>query len=257
MGRTKIGCGMAASSREPLRELENRLRLVTWNCRIGGYRWKSEHMAALLPDVLTVQEVTNSDEVLVFAGKSQPTYAERIASAPSARGIGVYSYTGTSLVRADPTDEMWGFVRYEVQRGDLEFHVVAVWTWNTGEKQTKYRQAVEGLRAHQKWIRQRPAVIMGDFNDNASYRLTDIREILDLAESLGLVSAYHHHSSEPFGEETKPTHYHHAKRESPFHLDYCFLPRSWAERIAHVEVGSYDDWHQISDHVPVIVDLHL
>jgi endonuclease/exonuclease/phosphatase family metal-dependent hydrolase len=42
-----------------------------------------------------------------------------------------------------------------------------------------------------------------------------------------------------------------------FHLDYCFLPEPWANRITNVEVGLHSDWNDISDHVPLIVDLAL
>ena len=100
-------------------------------------------------------------------------------------------------------------------------------------------------------------MILGDFNGNASFTGGNWGQLLELTNSLGLVSAYHHHSRESFGVETRPTHFHKGKEEAAFHLDYCFLPGEWAKSIKNVAVGVYSDWNSISDHVPLIVDLDL
>jgi endonuclease/exonuclease/phosphatase family metal-dependent hydrolase len=115
----------------------------------------------------------------------------------------------------------------------------------------------EGLVQYADWIRERPTVILGDFNDNASFKSGGWQALLDLSMPLGLVSAYHHHFAEEFGAESKPTHFHHGKQDAPFHLDYCFVPDGWAKRIRNVQVGSHEDWHKFSDHVPLTVDLDL
>jgi exodeoxyribonuclease-3 len=39
-----------------------------------------------------------------------------------------------------------------------------------------------------------------------------------------------------------------------YHIDYVFLPSSRIER-ARVEIGSFEAWCGLSDHVPVVVDL--
>lgn len=233
------------------------MRIVTWNCRIGGFRWKAEHIAPLRPDVLAVQEVSHRDEVLCFAGEPQPTYCDRVSLPGPNRGVGLYSYTGTTLTRVDPSDVLYGFHLYKAQRGDLQFQVVAVWTSYTQAKETRYMQAHDGLRRYADWIAQRPTVILGDFNNNGSFKSGDWWDLLELAQPLGLVSAYHHHFQQEFGKETLPTHFFRNKEDARFHLDYVFLPEAWAEHITRVEVGTYEDWHALSDHVPVIVDLDL
>jgi endonuclease/exonuclease/phosphatase family metal-dependent hydrolase len=96
---------------------------------------------------------------------------------------------------------------------------------------------------------------LGDFNDNASYTSGNWQALLDLLQPLGLASAYHEHFRERFGAETRPTYFHHGKQTSAFHLDYRFLPQTWTKQITKVEVGTFDEWHSISDHAPLIVDL--
>jgi len=234
------------------------MRLITWNCRVGGFRIKAKHIAPLRPDILAVQEVEPLDHELFFDGECQPTYRDRTADpAYPKRGIGVFSYTGVEMTPVDTADPAYCFRRYEARQKDLAFQVVAVWPAKTDDRTTSYKQAHEGLRRHADWVRQRPTVIMGDFNDNASYEGgKSWQRLLDLIRPLELESVYHHHFSESFGAETRPTYFHQGK-ETKFHLDYCFVPRAWLEHIRQVEVGTYEKWHDASDHAPLIVDLDL
>jgi endonuclease/exonuclease/phosphatase family metal-dependent hydrolase len=62
---------------------------------------------------------------------------------------------------------------------------------------------------------------------------------------------------ERFGQETRPPHFFMGRAVSPFHLDYCFVPATWATRITNVSVGTFDDRHDVSDHAPMVVDLAL
>jgi endonuclease/exonuclease/phosphatase family metal-dependent hydrolase len=41
----------------------------------------------------------------------------------------------------------------------------------------------------------------------------------------------------------------------PFHIDYCFLPKAWAERISLVEVETFQEWEGHSDHRPLFVEI--
>ena len=236
----------------------NPMRLMTWNCRIGGFHNKAKHIAPFRPDVLAVQEVEPLDSVLLFAGDCQPTCRDRVGDpAYPRRAIGVFSYTDTQIEPMDAGEPLYGFRRYRAQRGGLTFQVAAVWTAATEVRARNYRQAHDGITQHVEWIQQHPTVILGDFNDNMSFRTPHWRQLLDLMRPLGLKSAYHEHFGEDFGAETRPTHFHHGSQQSPFHIDYCFVPAAWIPHVRTVEVGSYDDWHAVSDHAPLIVDVNL
>jgi endonuclease/exonuclease/phosphatase family metal-dependent hydrolase len=232
------------------------VRLVTWNCRVGGFRYKSERIASLLPDVAAVQEVEPIGEVLVFGGANQPTFRDRLEHPKFRRGIGVFSYTGVQLEVADADEPVPAFRRYTASLGGLAFQVVAVWT-AAATPGRHYKQAIEGARAHRDWMCGMPTVVLGDFNDNASYASTNWPELMAALEPVELVSAYHTFFGEEFGRESRPTHFYKGSRESAWHLDYCFIPASWADRIRSVHVGTYAEWHEYSDHVPLVVDLDL
>jgi endonuclease/exonuclease/phosphatase family metal-dependent hydrolase len=235
------------------------MRLVTWNCRIGGFRWKAQHVASLGADVLAVQEVEPIDSLRRFSGDRQPTFRDRSAAAGfPRRGFGMFSYTQTTIEAVDGSEPFSAVRRYEARHHGLSFNVIGVWTWGTGSVKTAYRQSHEGLERHEHWIRQRDTVVLGDFNANASFKGKNWRQLSELMDALDLVSAYHSHfEAEPFGQEKMATHFHRGKESARFHLDYCFIPRAWKDRIKTVAVGSYADWHKVSDHAPVIVDLSL
>jgi hypothetical protein len=76
-----------------------------------------------------------------------------------------------------------------------------------------------------------------------------------LAAEFGLVSAYHEFFGEPHGRELQATLYWRWQQRSPFHCDYCFIPRSWTRAIESVQVRKYDEETAESDHRAVIVDI--
>lgn len=223
---------------------------------MGGFRYKAEHIASFRPDVLAVQEVEPIENLLLFGGECQPTFRDRLGDpAVSRRGIGVFSYTETEIRPVDADDPLYGFRRYEARRGNLEFNVVAVWTSATKRAATSYMQAHEGVSRHAEWMRHRPTVVLGDFNDNASWKKSNWAKLLELLAPLDLVSAYHEHSGEGFGEESQATYFHHGQDKTVAHLDYCFLPASWATHITDVRVQRGENWQTVSDHLPLIVDV--
>jgi exonuclease III len=234
------------------------LRIVSWNCRVGGFRYKSANVAPLRADILAVQEVSQKDDVLVFGGVEQPTFRNQIMDpAYPRRSIGFYSYTNAGIRAVDETDPLYAFRRFTVNKGFLEFNVAAVWTSATKTAATSYMQAHDGIARHREWIRERPTVILGDFNMDWSYRKSALPGLVSLTNELGLVSAYHKFFDEPFGGETRKTYFHRGDAAAHWHLDYCFVPASWSPFIRQVTVGDHSAWAKVSDHVPLIVDLAI
>ena len=82
---------------------------------------------------------------------------------------------------------------------------------------------------------------------------------VDALEGLGLVSACHTVRDELHGRETIPTLYWMGRtKDGPtYHIDYVFLPRLWLGGLRAVEIGSFEAWGGLSDHVPVVVDVEI
>jgi exonuclease III len=235
------------------------MRLTTWNCRVGAFRKKAAQAAPLAPDVLVVPECEDIRRELLLDGATQPTTRLWFSSPVTTRGVGVLSYSGATITSApligEPIDF---FVPLLAQVKGRDLQVVAVWTAQTSSSKTSYRQAHEGLDRYAEWIAATDTVLMGDFNNNASFGNGKLwADLAKRLEPLGLVSAYHQFFNESFGSETRPSHLFKGKQASPFHLDCIFVPAAWASRVENVEVGTYESWSKHSDHMPITADLRL
>ena len=226
------------------------MRLVTWNCYRGPYEKKSAALDGLKPDVAVMQEcskpVTNVPGVLWFGQESSPGLA-----------IQVRQPFSVDILPQDPNTPKY-IVPVKIT-GPIEFTLLAVWTTNS--KPSQYiRGLAKAIDIYEHLLRGQPSVVMGDFNSNAIW---DERHPKDLNHSsvvnrlqrCGLISAYHFKRNEEHGLERESTFYHHWKPEKPFHIDYCFISRSWQHSILEVHVGSYEDWKTHSDHRPLAVEI--
>ncbi len=235
------------------------MRFITWNCQVGGFRRKAAKIAPYAPDVLVVPEVENIERELFFDGPNQPTFRLRCSGKGWRRALGIFSY---SAVRLDPVarpdEDLPTFARLAATGKGINFQVIAVWTYRVEDSAESYRQAHKGIVRHRDWIESAPTVLLGDFNTSAAYGKGEHWNELEQAlADIGIVSAYHEHTGETPGKETKPTYFHKRQAASPAHLDYCFIPRAWVDRLRNVEVGAFEDWRDASDHMPLIVDVEL
>ena len=78
--------------------------------------------------------------------------------------------------------------------------------------------------------------------------------VLDQLAEKEIYSSYHHYFNEEQGKETQATYYHFHKQDRPFHIDFCFMSKNLLGSLKNVELGSFEEWSGLSDHVPIIVD---
>jgi endonuclease/exonuclease/phosphatase family metal-dependent hydrolase len=135
--------------------------------------------------------------------------------------------------------------------------LLAAWACPVGNHGDNYiGQVYRCVTGHAGWFDRAPSVIAGDFNSNARWDKErpgrNHTEVVRLLKSYGLRSSYHTYFDEKQGAETRPTYYFHYHENKAFHIDYVFAPESW--RVQSVQVGSFDEWRPLSDHVPVTVD---
>jgi exodeoxyribonuclease-3 len=206
-----------------------------------------EYLAA---DIAVIQEcarpAVESDRALWFGDSPR-------------QGIAVLASPGFRLTALAPLPDVPKFMVPVRVSGQLDFTLFAVWA-----KRNPTFPYVEGVvravQLYRELISGSATVLLGDFNSN---RIWDREHPADASHSalvaqlgsMGLVSAYHAFHDEPHGAESLPTHYFRWSEKRPFHIDYCFLPDAWKNRITQVEVGSFDEWQPFSDHRPVIVDI--
>ena len=68
---------------------------------------------------------------------------------------------------------------------------------------------------------------------------------------MGFASAYHTNTDDDFGYEESATFFHTKQESKKYHIDYLYLK---SLEFGSVELGNYDEWIKLSDHVPIMVE---
>jgi exodeoxyribonuclease III len=226
------------------------MRIVSWNCCRGPFDRKLAALEQLQPDLAVIAEALappeQTDQVRWF-----PSNASRL-------GIQVRAFNGLRLkrVRKASADLPNCVAPLRVTGGPVDFNLLAVWTWPA----PSYTKAfLNGLAAYARLLERGPTIVAGDFNGNPVFDKPNARMKwwtlgFDQLHAAGLVSAYHRHHAVAYGQELHATHHFLRKPERPFHIDFCFVPRAWAERSLVVQIPKDPSWQALSDHFPLVVD---
>lgn len=230
--------------------------LVTWNCNMA-FRKKKDRLLECNPDVLVVQECECPDQHGDWSAFSDWCWI----GANEHKGLAVFTRNGLSLETAGTVGDGGRFTLPVETDGPLD--VLGVWAMND-EENPKHRyisQVYEALRDYEDFVGGN-TVVAGDFNWNViwdespKYSLVgDFSDTVALLHDAGLRSAYHASTDHDFGREDDSTFFMHKKRDRCYHTDYVFVPETDGEGPTTCTVGSYDEWIDASDHVPVFVEL--
>ena len=220
------------------------MRVTSWNCLCGDVSDRRSDLAPLHSDLITLQEcrrpASDTASVIWRGFDTLPRQGVAVVSTEAA-----WRLEFVEIPELHPT-----VVPVHVQ-APQPFVFVGVWThppYNkvAWEAMTACVAAADGL----------PVVAAGDFNSSPGVQGKQSQRFLQrMWDELGLVSAYHHFFGESHGEETRASYYQ-GKEANPFHIDYCFVPEAWVDRLTGVEVGSFADWPQ-SDHRPLTMDIDI
>lgn len=229
------------------------MRIVTWNCR-GAFHRKAAALLALNPDIAIVQECAAPGKWLLMCAGWQALWH----GADSPIGVAVLAREGYRLAPGAPlTDQIRCFLPVFCD-GSIPCGVMGVWTKQGHRGQRSYvGQLALALDEYADFLAHQPCILAGDLNSNAIWDRGKPWQHLAVAarlEAMGFASVYHHFHQERYGYELLPTYRHNTGQ--PFHLDYCFLPAPWIDRVIDVKVGD-DWWLTLSDHRPIVVDIDL
>ena len=226
------------------------MRLVTWNCCRGPYAKKAPLLDLLAADIVVIQEcgkpTVETESCLWFGDNPR-------------QGIAVKCSERYRLKALATVDGVPKFVFPVQVVGPESFSLLVV--WSKGKQAFRYVMGVvKAVEAYRHILEASPTVLIGDLNSNAIWNSwhpphLNHSALVSLLSDLGLVSSYHLFFGEAHGAETRPTCYLLWKEHRPYHIDYCFIPAAWANRVQRVEVGSYAGWKAHSDHRPLLVEL--
>jgi endonuclease/exonuclease/phosphatase family metal-dependent hydrolase len=224
---------------------------VTWNCRSGSVATRLDELRVLAPDIVFLQECDPARD----GGVASVVCSRAIRTR---KGIALCAaHSCRCSARTLLASSGRAAVAATVLR-PIRFTAIGVWA-----QATRYADdVIRTLRAHASVVRDAPAIVFGDFNSGTSLvrfgsSSRHHQRLVDEFDALGLVSAYHAFHRVGHGYESDATYFHQFNAAKPWHIDFCFVPRSWASRIVNVAVIDGDEWRARSDHLPLLVDVRV
>jgi exonuclease III len=233
------------------------VKIITWNCN-GALRKKYHKLEEINADIFIIQECENPNEsndnnYLNWAGNYL-----WIGDTKN-KGIGVFAKKNLLLKKLDWSNTYKDhIVKYFLPfsiNNEIEF--LAIWAHQNNSPNFGYvGQLWKYLQINRDKIGN--TILIGDFNSNKIWdewdRWWNHSDVVKELSQLGIESLYHKYTKEGQGEETQPTFYLQRKIDKPYHIDYCFAPKKFADNLIKFDIGKYENWKEFSDHNPIIIE---
>ncbi|RXJ97583.1 endonuclease, partial [Arcobacter sp. CECT 8989] len=138
--------------------------------------------------------------------------------------------------------------------------LIAIWTKKANSEVFGYiGQLWKYLKLHKEKLANKEVIIIGDLNSNSIWdkwdRWWNHCDVVKELEELNIISMYHAITKEEQGKESTPTFYLQKKIDKPYHIDYCFLSKSFIDKKSTLKILDYKYWLEKSDHIPIVCEI--
>lgn len=231
------------------------LCVVGWNANMAFTGAKAARLLALdpPPDVAVIAECARDAQV---PGLERVGWTGTLPK----KGLGVFARPELKAAVDESFDPSHNWF-LPVRLAAIDVDVLAVWAMNhragAGPRRWRTRRA---LGHYAPMLARGRTIVIGDFNDNLRWdspRYPAFAGTVDELGAKGYVSIHHALTGERPGAESAASLYWQRKRGQPYLVDYAFLPAAWLPRVASFEIGSADEWLEVSDHMPLALELAL
>lgn len=233
------------------------MRIVSWNCN-GAFRKKFVQVSYFNADIYVIQECEDPTRTSNFDFKEWSKNHLWIGDSKN-KGLGIF---------AKPSIELQGLSWSNIYQDhsvkyflpcmvNNDFQLLGVWTHHNNSPNFGYMgQFWKYLQSNLKLFEN--IIIAGDFNSNAVWdqwdRWWNHSDVVRILKEKGIESIYHLTSGQEQGNETTPTFWLQRKKEKPYHIDYFFLSEGFQKPL-NFKIEERAKWIEISDHVPLILEL--
>ncbi|MGD7034111.1 endonuclease/exonuclease/phosphatase family protein [Methylotuvimicrobium buryatense] len=228
------------------------MRIITWNCNLK-LNAKFDSIEALAPDIAIIQECEQLDR------NHFPAATYLWTGRNPKKGMGVIMFNHQAEIDNIFSDKFIYCLPVNIDGGRLK--ILATWAYNHraskqfGDEYQGY--LLPALNHYQPWLDAENVIVGGDFNHSKIWDTprsnNKFAEIESCLVNQGLMSSYHLFSDESTGQESLSTFFHTKNSNKGYHIDYLFQNLT---KNPVVTVGNFSDWIQLSDHMPLIVDLN-
>lgn len=178
------------------------------------------------------------------------------------KGLGIFSREDLELEKLEWSNQFENHTVKHFLPSSInhEIKVLAVWTHRNNSPNFGYiGQFWKYLKVNKEKLEG--TLIAGDFNSNVIWdqwdRWWNHSDVVRELQEIGIESFYHQYFNELQGKESRTTLYFRKSKEQFYHIDFIFGPTKFIPSIFNFEVGKYEDWIGLSDHMPVICELTL
>lgn len=224
-----------------------------------AFRNKLDVILAYKPDILIIPECEKLERISFGMYENQPTDSIWYGELPT-KGIGVFTFNGYKIELLDVHNTEFKYILpLSIYNDHTTLTVFAVWAQKTRNQYNYTEHVWHALNYYGNLLDADNVVLAGDFNSNTIWdkpsQTINHLAIVEFLKGKNIHSTYHHFHKQIQGQEMHNTFYMYKKKAQPYHLDYCFASKGLIEKIIDVEVGDYESWGKLSDHVPLIVNL--
>ena len=227
-----------------------------------AFRKKAGFILTYKPDILVVPECEHPDKLEFNINTPKPTDILWFGSNRN-KGLGILSYSNFRFKLLEAHNpKLRTIIPVAVTGAKHRFTLFAIWANNPDDPDGQYIEQIwKAIHLYEHYLTNKKTILIGDFNSNTiwdkGHRESNHSDVVKILEKKGIYSSYHLFHKQIQGREFHPTLYMYRHQNKPYHIDYCFVSKDFAQKIKSVEIGDFDFWCKYSDHVPVIITLKI
>jgi exonuclease III len=235
-----------------------KIKIISWNCNMA-FRKKYDKVIELNPDLLVIQECENDSKLKGHLESMNYNQLVWYGDNPH-KGIAIISFNNLEIeLSKNNNPEFRYVVPIKLQAGKRTINLFCIWAMpHKSETSKHYIGQIWGAINFYSNDLNEESILIGDFNSNAIWdkkkRVGNHTDVVDFLGKKNIQSIYHQKNGVKHGKEKHPTLFLLKKLERPYHIDYCFVSKSLFSRETTIEIGKYEEWIKLSDHMPVIIN---
>ncbi len=224
-----------------------------------AFRKKTSQILKINPNLLLLQECEHPQKIEDLASTSNVWVGNN-----KNKGIGIFGFHNLKVELHSNYSSNYRYIVPIIIPGYKKIVIFIVWAMNNAkEPKRRYIGEVYNALHYYQEIFTSQTIIMGDFNWNIIWD-TNLRnplygtftEVIALLKKYQITSVYHTREKQNFGEETQPTFFQYKYADKPYHIDYMFASSALLHSIQSFQIGNYEQWKKLSDHMPLICELN-